>query len=97
MAMLIVGVQVNSYKYLIPIALHPPGGGFANFKCLLRCNFACRKALYPVVADHLATKPKPPLYGNHFGIGVLLGAVDTSDIHFAVGLIIVFSVRKRRI
>ena len=39
-------------------------------------------------SDDLATKPKPPLYGNHFGIGVLLGAVNTANIHFAVGLII---------
>ena len=97
MTMHIFSVQVNSHKHLIPIAPHLSGGCFADFKSLLRCNLACLKALYSVIADNLATKPEPPLYGNHFGISILLGAVDTADIHFAVGLIIVFSVRKRRI
>ena len=97
MAMHIVCIQVNSYKYLIPIAPHLSGGGFAYFKGLLRCDLAFTETLYSVIADDLATKPKPPLYGNHFGIGVLLGAVNTAYIHLAVGLIIVFSVRKCRI
>ena len=50
-----------------------------------------------MITDDLATNPEPTLYGNHFGVGILLGAVNTAYIHFAVGLLIVFSVRKCRI
>ena len=95
--MQIICIQMNGHQHLIFVAPHLSGGCFADFKRLLRCNLACRKALYPVITDNLATKPEPPMYGNHFGIGVLLGAVNTAYIHLAVGLIIVFSVRKCRI
>ena len=97
MAMHIVCIQMNGHKHLIPIAPHLSGGCFSDFKCLLRGDFARLKTLYSVVPDHLATKSKPMLYSNHFDIGILLGAVYTAHIHFTVGLIIVFSVRKRRI
>lgn len=93
----IVGVQMDSNEYLIPITPHPSCCLLADGECLLRRDLAFTKALNAVVAHHLATQPKPPLYGNHFGVGVLLGAVNTAYIHLAVGLIIVFSVRKCRI
>ena len=97
MAMRIVCIQVNGHKHLIPIAPHLSDGGFADFKSLLRRDLTFTETLYPVITDNLATKSEPPLYGNHFGIGILLGAVNTAYIHLAVGLIIVFSVRKCRI
>ena len=49
MAMPIVCIQVNSHKHLIPISPHISGGGFTDFKSLLRCNLARRKALYSVI------------------------------------------------
>ena len=49
MAMHIVCIQVNSHKHLIPISPHISGGGFTDFKSLLRCNLARRKALYSVI------------------------------------------------
>ena len=66
-------------------------------KSLLRRDLIFTETLYPVITYDLATQTEPPLYGNHFGIGALLGAVNTAYIHLAVGLIIVFSVRKCRI
>ena len=97
MAMHIFSVQMNSHKHLIPIAPHLSGGCFADFKRLLRRDLARLKTLYSVIPDNLATQTEPSLYGNHFGIGILLGAVNTANIHFAVGFVVVFSVRKRRI
>ena len=72
MAMHIVCIQVNSHKHLILVAPHPPCSFHTDFKGLLRCDLARLKTLYPMITDDLATKSEPPLYGNHFGIGILL-------------------------
>ena len=97
MAVNIVGIQVDGNEHLIPVAPHSSCCFLADSERLLRCDLARFKTLYPMITDDLATQTEPPLYGNHFGIGILLGAVNTANIHFAVGLIIVFSVRERRI
>ena len=97
MTMQIICIQMHGHQHLIFVAPHPPGGGFADFKGLLRRDLTFTETLNPVIAHDLTTQTEPPLYGNHFSIGILLGAVNTADIHFAVGLIIVFSVRKCRI
>ena len=63
---------MNCHKHLILISPHFSGGGFADFKCLLRCDLAFTETLYPVITYDLATQTEPPLYGNHFGIGILI-------------------------
>ena len=89
MAMHIVGVQVDSGEHLIPITPHPSCCLLADGERLLRRDLALTKALNAVVAHHLATQTESPLHGDHFGIGILLGAVDAADKHLPVGLIVV--------
>ena len=92
MAVHIVGVQVDGDQHLIPLTPHSSGGFLADGERLLRRDLALTKALNAVVTDHLATQAESPLYGDHFGIGVLRRAVDTSHKHLMVGLVVVLHI-----
>ena len=92
--MQVIRVQMNSHKHLISISPHLSCGFLADFKRLLRCDFARLKALYSVIGNNLTFHTKPPLYGYHLGIGVLLWAVDTAGKHLAVGFVIVLCVTQ---
>ena len=72
MAMQVVCIQMNGDKHLIFVAPHPSCGFLTNFKCLLRRDLSFGKTLYAVIADNFSFHPEPTLYGNHFGISVLL-------------------------
>ena len=93
----IICIQMNGHKHLILVTPHPPCSFHTDFKGLLRCDVTSCKALYSVIPDYLSSQTESPLYGNHFGIGILLRAVDTANIHFAVGFVVVLGIRKRRI
>ena len=93
-AMHIVGVQVDGNEHLIFVAPHPPCGFLADGECLLRRDLTLTEVLNAVVSDHLATQTESPLHGDHFGIGVLRRAIDTSHEHFAVGLVVVLRVTQ---
>ena len=94
MAMHIVGIQVDSDKYLIFVTPHLSCGFLANGKRLLRRDLALTKALNAVVAHHLATQTESPLDSDHLGIGVLLGAVDAAHKYLTVGLVVVFCIAQ---
>ena len=97
MAMQVIRIQMNGNKHLISVAPHPSCGLLADLKRLLRCNLSFGKALYAVIADDLSFHSESALYGNHFGIGILLGAVYPTDVHFLVGFVIVFGITERRV
>ena len=90
----IVGVQMDSNEYLIPVAPHLPRGFFADGECLLRRDLAFTKALNAVVADNFSTQTESPLHGDHLSVGVLRRAVDAAHKHLAVGLIVVLCVAQ---
>lgn len=94
MAVNIVGVQVDGNEHLIPLTPHSSGGFLADGERLLRRDLAFTKALDAVVTHHLAPQPKPPLDGDHFGVGILCRAVDSTHEHLAVGLIVVLCVTQ---
>ena len=86
----VIGVQVSGNYHLIFCAPHLPCGFQANLVCFVRCDLACGKALIPVIGDILAPFSETALHGDHFVVGVMLGAIDPGHIHGLVGLVIVF-------
>ena len=85
---------MHGNKRLILVAPHPSRGFLADFKRLLRRYLTGLEALYAVIGNDFAFHAETPLNGDHLGIGVLLGTVDTADKHLFVGFVIILGIAE---
>ena len=85
---------MHGNQHLVFVAPHFLCRFLADFKRLLRCYFAGLKALNSVIGNDLAFHTETPLNGDHLGIGVLLGTVDTADEHLPVGFVVILGIAE---
>ena len=88
----VIGIKVGSDYHLIFATPHLPCGFHSSLVRFNGCDLTCGKALIPVISDIFATFTETALNGNHFVVGVMLGAVDTRYKHRLVGFIIILHI-----
>ena len=91
----VLGIQMHRHKHLVSVSPHPASRFLADLECRLRRDLARPKALDSVIGHHTATVAKAFLNGHHFPIGILLGAVDSTNEHGTVRLSIIGGVFQR--
>ena len=93
----IIGIEMRGDDHLVFCAPHHSSGFHADLMRFFGCDLSLGKALVSVIGDILSALTETALDGDHFVIGIVLGAVDTRNKCRVVGFRVILYIANRRI
>ena len=93
----VIGIEMGGNNHLVFCTPHHTSGFYADLMRFFGCNLSLGKALVSVVGDILSALTETALDGDHFVIGIVLGAVDARNKCRVVGFRVILYIANRRI